>query len=92
MSSPIKLIVGGRAKLVKHAVNQSIVMSDEVFCNPRIVIRVRELVRSYIMLARQNIIEEVSPWATIKIMVPEMLMGVCRRAAAVTSPMWLTDE
>lgn len=44
------------------------------------------------MLARQNNIEEVSPWAIIRIIVPIMLHGDWIKVAEITNPMWPTDE
>lgn len=44
------------------------------------------------MLARQNNIEEVSPWEIIRIIAPENDHGVRIVLAAITSPMWLTEE
>ena len=46
------------------------------FCIPRMAINIRVFVRSYSMLARQNSIEEVRPWAIIRIIAPEVLHGV----------------
>lgn len=46
MISPIRLIVGGRARFVRLAVSQSVVISGIDFCMPRIAIIVRVLVRS----------------------------------------------
>lgn len=36
--------------------------------------------------------EEVSPWATISTIAPARLHCVWMREAAMTRPMWLTDE
>lgn len=44
------------------------------------------------MLARQNSIEEVSPWAIIRIIAPENAHWVWIIVAAITRPMWLTEE
>lgn len=44
------------------------------------------------MLARQNNIEEVSPCEIIRIIAPEYDHWVWIMVAAMTSPMWLTDE
>ena len=44
------------------------------------------------MLARQNSMEEVSPWEIIRIIAPENDQWVWIIPAAMTSPMWLTDE
>lgn len=44
------------------------------------------------MLARQNNIDEVRPWAIIRAMAPVKLHGVWIRIATITSTIWLTDE
>lgn len=44
------------------------------------------------VLAKQKRAEEVKPWANIKRVAPAKLQGVWIRMAAVTRPMWLTDE
>ena len=44
------------------------------------------------MFARQNSIEEVRPCETIRIIAPENDQWVWRIHAAITSPMWLTEE
>lgn len=44
------------------------------------------------MLARQNSIDEVRPWAIINAVAPIKLHGVWIRIATITSAMWLTDE
>lgn len=44
------------------------------------------------MLARQNSIEEVRPWEIIRIIAPEKAHWVWIMVAAMTSPMWLTEE
>lgn len=56
------------------------------FCIPRMAINIRVFVRSYNMLARQNSIEEVRPWAIIRIIAPEVLHGVWISVAEATSP------
>lgn len=44
------------------------------------------------MLAKQNSIEEVRPCETISIIAPEKAHWVWIMVAAITSPMWLTEE
>lgn len=44
------------------------------------------------MLAKQNSIEEVNPCAIIRIIAPENAHWVWIMVAAMTRPMWLTDE
>lgn len=44
------------------------------------------------MLARQNSIEEVKPCEIIRIIAPEKAHWVWIMVAAITSPMWLTEE
>lgn len=44
------------------------------------------------MLARQKSIEEVRPWEIIRIIAPEKDQCVWIMHAAMTNPMWLTEE
>lgn len=44
------------------------------------------------MLARQNNIEEVSPWAIMRTIAPENAQWVWIMLAAMTRLMWLTEE
>lgn len=44
------------------------------------------------MFARQKRAEDVRPWAIIRIRAPVKAHGVWIRIAAITSPMWLTEE
>lgn len=44
------------------------------------------------MLAKQKRAEETRPWEIIKIMEPVMLHSVLIIDAAITRPMWLTEE
>lgn len=44
------------------------------------------------MLARQKRAEEISPCEIIKTIEPAMLHSVLIIDAAITRPMWLTDE
>lgn len=44
------------------------------------------------MFAKQNRREEVSPWEIIRIIAPENDHWVWIMLAAITRPMWLTDE
>lgn len=44
------------------------------------------------MLAKQNNIDDVKPWAIIRAMAPANPHGVWIRIAAMTRPIWLTDE
>lgn len=48
--------------------------------------------RSYVVFARQNSTEEVRPCEIIRSIAPENDQWVCRMHAAMTSPMWLTEE
>lgn len=52
----------------------------------------RELVRSYEVLARQKRAEETRPWEIIRVIDPAMLHSVLIIDAAMTRPIWLTDE
>lgn len=44
------------------------------------------------MFAKQNSIEDVKPWAIIRIIAPEKAHWVWIIVAATTRPMWLTEE
>lgn len=44
------------------------------------------------MLARQNNIEDVRPWEIMRIIAPENAQCVWIMLAAMTKPMWLTEE
>lgn len=44
------------------------------------------------MLARQNSIEDVSPWEIMRTIAPENDQWVWIVLAAMTRPMWLTEE
>lgn len=44
------------------------------------------------ILAKQKSIDDVKPWAIIRAMAPASPQGVCTMMAAMTKPMWLTDE
>lgn len=44
-------------------------------------------VRSYVMLARQNSIDEVKPWAIIRAIAPARAHWVWIMIAAITNPM-----
>lgn len=46
ISSPIKLIVGGRARLVKLAIIHHVAIKGNVICSPRAIIIVRLWMRS----------------------------------------------
>lgn len=50
------------------------------------------LVRSYDVLARQNRAEDTSPWEIMSNMDPAILQSDLIIKAAITNPMWLTDE
>lgn len=62
--------------MVRLAISQYEVIRGMALCIPRMAINIRVFVRSYSMLARQNSIEEVRPWAIIKMTAPEVLQGV----------------
>lgn len=44
------------------------------------------------MLARQNSMEDVRPWAIIRAVAPMKLSGDCIRVAMITRAMWLIEE
>lgn len=44
------------------------------------------------MLAKQNRAEETRPWDTIRTIEPAILHSVFITDAAITRPMWLTEE
>lgn len=92
LSSPVKFMLGGMAMFKRLAISHQAVIIGRILWNPRVSIRIRVCVRSYIMLARQNSIEEVKPWAIIRAIAPAMAHWVWIMIAAITSPMWLIDE
>lgn len=90
--SPIKLGVGGRAKLEADADSHQMVVRGAINFKPRFRARVRVNVRSYERLARQNKAEEINPWAIININAPFSPQVVCEKILAVTRLMWPTEE
>lgn len=60
-SSPVKLMLGGIAMFSRLAINHHAVIIGRMLWNPRVSIRIRVCVRSYVILAKQNNIEEVKP-------------------------------
>lgn len=92
INSPVKLMLGGMAMFIRLAVSHQAVIIGRMLWNPRVSIRIRVCVRSYVMLARQNNIDEVKPWAIIRAIAPAMAHWVWIMIAAITRPMWLIDE
>lgn len=70
-NSPAKLIEGGRAILKRAIISHHAQPSGKSKIIPRIIIIVREFVRSYAVFARQNSADDESPWAIIMIVAPE---------------------
>lgn len=91
-SSPVKFMLGGVAMFMRFAISHQVVIIGRMLWKPRVSIRIRVCVRSYVMLARQKSIDDVKPWAIIRAMAPASPHGVCVMMAAMTKPMWLTDE
>lgn len=91
-SSPVKFMLGGVAMFIRFAISHQVVIIGRMLWKPRVSIRIRVCVRSYVMLARQNSIDDVKPWAIIRAIVPAKPHGVCVISAAMTKPIWLTDE
>ena len=60
-SSPIRLIVGGRARFARLASSHQAAIRGRIVCRPRARIIVRLCTRSEFEFARQNSIDEVSP-------------------------------
>lgn len=60
-SSPVKLMLGGMAIFSRLAISHHAVIIGRILWNPRVSIRIRVCVRSYVILARQNSMEEVNP-------------------------------
>lgn len=69
-SSPIKLGVGGSPRLVTQVITHQRERRGVISLNPRVMARVRVLFRSYRRFARQNNLEEISPWAIIRVVAP----------------------
>lgn len=91
-SSPVKFMLGGVAMFIRFAESHQAVIIGRMLWKPRVSIRIRVCVRSYVMLAKQKSIDDVKPWATIKVIAPAKPQGVCVMMAAMTRPMWLIDE
>lgn len=91
-SSPVKFMLGGVAMFIRFAISHQVVIIGRILWKPRVSNRIRVCVRSYVMLARQNSIDDVKPWAIIRAMAPAKPHGVCVISAAMTKPIWLTDE
>lgn len=69
-SSLAKFTEGGRAILNNRIESHHKAAKGKINRAPRRRIIVRLLVRSYIVLAKQNNAEDVSPWAIIMVIAP----------------------
>lgn len=78
---------GGRARFIRVARSHQAAASGKMIWVPWSKIKVRELVRSYEVLARQNRAEETRPCEIIRIIDPAMLHSVLIIDAAITRPM-----
>lgn len=59
--SLIRLIVGGAAMFAQHPRNHNIDISGIMDNNPFVSVTLRVLVMLYVILAKQNIADELSP-------------------------------
>lgn len=91
-SSPVKFMLGGVAMFVRLVSSHQAVIIGRMLWKPRVSIIIRVCVRSYVMLARQNSADDVNPWAIIRAIAPARAHGVWIMIAAITRPMWPTDE
>lgn len=73
ISSPVKFMLGGVAMFIRLVISHQIVIIGKILWNPRVRVRIRVLVRSYAVLARQNNADDVNPWAIIRAMAPDRL-------------------
>lgn len=69
-SSPVKFMLGGMAMFIRLAISHHAVIIGRMLWNPRVSIRIRVCVRSYVMFARQNSIDDVNPCAIISAIAP----------------------
>lgn len=87
-----RLIEGGAAILALSIKNHSIDRVGVTVNNPLVSMILRVCLISYDRLARQNIPEDTTPWATIIIREPIIPSFVWDITPATRSPMWPTDE
>lgn len=59
--SPIRLGEGGRPSFEAHIRSHHMVLNGKISFSPRVIDRVRVLLRSYTVLARENRAEETNP-------------------------------
>lgn len=86
------LIVGGAPRLLALNKNHQIVKAGKIFINPLIRFRFRVNEVSYVMFARANKAEEISPWAIISIRAPLHPHRFKVRIPAVARPICLIEE
>ena len=90
--SPSKLYVNGPPKLAIHSKNQNIDKLGKKFKFLLFIIIIREWVRSYIILAQENIPDEQTPWAIIIIIVPFIDHSLFIKILTIIKAIWTTDE
>jgi len=66
----VKFMLGGMAMFIRLAISHHAVIIGRMLWNPRVSIRIRVCVRSYVMFARQNSIDDVNPCAIISAIAP----------------------
>ena len=92
VSSAIRLVVGGRAMLVKLASNHHTDINGRRGWRSRARLSMRLCVRSSFAFAWQNKRQEVRPWEIMRIIARETdhWVGIIR--AVMTRFIWLTPE
>ena len=87
-----RLIDGGPAIFATVAINHHIDMFGRTVRNPFVRNRLRVLVVSWLMPARENRAGEDSPCASIMAKAPFHPQGDMEVIPAIARPMWATDE
>lgn len=72
--------------------SHQVAISGRRGCGPRVRSKTWLCVCSYFVLAKNNSMEEVNLWEIMRIIVPENAQWVCIMLAAMTKPVWLTEE
>lgn len=90
--SASRLIEGGLAMFLIEAMNHHMEMFGKMVMSPLVRNRLRVLVDSWVMPARENRAGDESPWASIMARAPLQPHVDMDVIAAITSPIWATDE
>jgi hypothetical protein len=90
--SLIKLILGGVAILAQHPKNHRKDTAGIKAKSPFVSTKLRVIVTLYVMFAKQNIAEDLSPWASIIDSLACIPIFVPDNAPASINAMWPIDE